>query len=43
VLAVRTRELVEAVAETLEVMGDKELLGQLRQSIREMDSGKLVP
>jgi len=42
VLAVLPWELYEAVAETLEVMGDKELLGQLRQSIREMDSGKLT-
>jgi PHD/YefM family antitoxin component YafN of YafNO toxin-antitoxin module len=42
VLAVMPWELYEAVAETLEVMGDKELLGQLRQSILEMDSGKLV-
>lgn len=42
VLAVMPWELYEAVAETLEVMGDKKLLGQLRQSIQEMDSGKLV-
>lgn len=42
VLAVMPWELYEAVAETLEVMGDKELLGQLRQSILEMDSGKLT-
>lgn len=42
VLAVMPWELYEAVAETLEVMGDKELLRQLRQSIREMDSGKLT-
>ena len=42
VLAVMPWELYEAVAETLEVIGDKELVAQLRQSILEMDSGKLV-
>ena len=42
VLAVMPWELYEAVSETLEVMGDKELMVQLRQSIQEMDSGKLV-
>lgn len=43
VLAVMPWELYVAVSETLEVMGDKELMAQLRQSILEMDSGKLVP
>lgn len=42
VLAVMPWELYEAVSETLEVMGDKELMAQLRQSVQEMDSGKLV-
>jgi antitoxin YefM len=42
VLAVMPWELYEAVAETLEVMGDKELMAQLRQSIQEIDSCKLV-
>lgn len=42
VLAVMPWELYEAVSETLEVMGDRELMAQLRQSIQEMDSGKLV-
>ncbi len=42
VLAVMPWELYEAVSETLEVMGDTELTAQLRQSIREMDSGILV-
>lgn len=42
VLAVMPWELYEAVSETLEVMGDKELMAQLRQSIQEMDSGELV-
>ncbi len=43
VLAVMPWELYEAVSETLEVMGNKELMAQLRQSILEMDSGKLIP
>lgn len=43
VLAVMPWELYEAVAETLEVMGDKELMAQLRQSIREIDTGELIP
>ena len=42
VLAVLPWELYEAVSETLEVMGDKELMAQLRQSIQEMDSDKLL-
>jgi len=42
VLAVMPWELYEAVSETLEVMGNKELMAQLRQSIQEMDSEKLI-
>jgi len=42
VLAVMPWELYEAVSETLEVMGDKELMTQLRQSIQEMASDKLI-
>src|SRR6266702_8593447 len=42
VLAVMPWELYEAVSETLEVMGNKELMAHLRQSIQEMDSGKLI-
>jgi antitoxin YefM len=42
VLAVMPWDLYEALAETLEVMGDKELMGHLRQSIAEMESGDLV-
>ena len=43
VLAVMPWELYEAVSETLEVMGDRELITQLRQSIEEMESGTLIP
>ena len=42
VLAVMPWELYEAVTETLEVMGDKELMTQLRQGIQEMDSANLI-
>jgi len=42
VLAVMPWELYDALSETLEVMGDKELIAQLRQSILEMDSGELI-
>ena len=42
VLAVLPWELYEAISETLEVMGDKELMAQLRQSILDIDSDKLI-
>jgi antitoxin YefM len=42
VLAVMPWELYEAVAETLEVMGDKELMTQLRQSIQELNADTLI-
>jgi len=43
VLAVMPWELYDAIAETLEVMGDKDLRAQLRQSIEEMEKGKTIP
>lgn len=43
VLAVLPWELYEAIADTLEVMADKETMEQLRQSIREMEEGAVVP
>lgn len=43
VLAVMPWELYESVFETLAVMGDNELMGQLRQSIQEMEQGTLIP
>ena len=42
VLAVLPWELYEAISETLEAMGDKELMARLRQSILDIDSGKLI-
>lgn len=43
VLAVMPWELYEALSETLEVMGDRELMIQLRHSIEELESGTLIP
>jgi antitoxin YefM len=43
VLAVMPWELYDAIAETLEVMGDKELRALLRKSIEEMDKGEAIP
>lgn len=43
VLAVIPWELYEAISETLEVMGDKELMTKLRRSIKEMEEGKEIP
>ncbi len=43
VLAVMPWELYDAIAETLEVMSDKELRAQLRQSIEEMERGETIP
>ena len=43
VLAVMPWELYESIIETLEIMGDPELMAALRQSIREMEEGQLIP
>ena len=43
VLAVMPWELYEAIAETLEVMGDERLLAGLRQSIREIEQDQTIP
>ncbi len=43
VLAVMTWELYEAIEETLEIMGDPELMAALKESIQEADDGKLIP
>jgi antitoxin YefM len=42
VLAVMPWGLYEAIAETLEVMADKDLMAELRQSIREMEAGETI-
>lgn len=43
VLAILPWDLYEAIAETLEVLGDETLMAALRQSIREADQGHLIP
>lgn len=43
VLAVMPWELYEAIAETLEILGDAELIATLRQSLREMEAGEGIP
>lgn len=43
VLAVMPWEVYESVVETLEIMGDEELIGSLRQSIQEVAEGKTIP
>lgn len=43
VLAIMPWGLYEAIVETLEIMGDEELMAALRQSIQEADEGKLLP
>lgn len=43
VLALMPWELYESIVETLEIMGDEELMAALRKSIKEADAGKPIP
>jgi antitoxin YefM len=43
VLAVMPWELYEALIETLEILGDEELLATLRQGIKEAEAGEGIP
>ena len=43
VLAVMPWEVYESVIETLEIMGEEELIASLRQSIQEVAEGKTIP
>ena len=43
VLAVIPWELYESISETLEVLGDRDLMLLLRQSIEEMESETTIP
>ncbi len=43
VLAVLPWDLYDSLVETLEILGDEDLMVALRQSIKEMESGKLIP
>ena len=42
VLAVMRWELYESIVETLEIMGDGELMAALRQGIKEVDAGESI-
>lgn len=43
VLAVMSWDLYESIVETLEILGDEEMTGALRKSIREAAKGKTIP
>jgi len=43
VLAIMSWEFFEALYETIEIMGDEELMKSLRQSIKEAQEGKAIP
>ena len=43
ILAVLPWDLYDSLVETLEILGDEDLMAALRQSIKEMESGKLIP
>lgn len=43
VLAILPWEEYEAIVETLEILSDADLMAQLRQGIKEMKLGKLIP
>jgi prevent-host-death family protein len=42
VLAILPWELYESIAETLEILGDEELMAALRQGIKEAGEGKAI-
>lgn len=43
VLAIVDWDMYESILETLEIMGDAELMAALRQGIKEADAGKTIP
>jgi len=43
VLAIMPWELYESIVETLEIMGDRDLMLALRQGIKEIEEGKGIP
>ena len=43
VLAIMSWELYESIMETLEIMGDEDLMATLRQSIKEGAVGETIP
>jgi len=43
VLAIMPWDLYESLVETLEIMGEEDLMAALRKGIREVDEGKTIP
>jgi antitoxin YefM len=43
VLAILPWELYESLVETIEILGDAELMAALRQSIKDAETGKGIP
>ncbi|MBI3961933.1 MAG: type II toxin-antitoxin system Phd/YefM family antitoxin [Deinococcus sp.] len=43
VLAIMPWELYESIVETLEIMGDPELMAAIRQGIKDIEEGKTIP
>jgi len=43
VLAILPWDLYDSLVETLEILGDDDLMAALRQSIKEMESENLIP
>ena len=43
ILAVLPWDLYDSLVETLEILGDEDLMAAMRQSIKEMESEKLIP
>jgi len=43
VLALMSWELYESLVETLEILGDKELMKAFRKGVREIQAGKGIP
>ena len=43
VLAVLPWEVYESIMETMEILGDAEMMAAIRQGIKEMQEGKTVP
>lgn len=43
VLAIMPWDLYESIMETLEIMGDEDLMAALRQGIKEIKEGKTIP
>ncbi len=43
VLAIMPWELYESLVETLEIMGDEDLMAALRKGIKEAEAGRMIP